>query len=125
MPTLHWLSRDADIHAAARDDLSLANKKVADKASGNDQGMEKPNDNGTNPIGSRNRDGTGTKCSPTCTARSIFPAESWIIRTQSEFARFVTALRMSRKKFVKRCRSSHRRKPKILDFALSPNLRGR
>ena len=28
MPTLHWLTRDADIHAAARDDLSLAEKKV-------------------------------------------------------------------------------------------------
>ena len=28
MPTLHWLTRDADIHAAARDDLSLADKKV-------------------------------------------------------------------------------------------------
>ncbi len=28
MPALHWLTRDADIRAAARDDLSLANKKV-------------------------------------------------------------------------------------------------
>lgn len=50
MPTLLWLTRDADIHATDRDDLSLADKKVLIR-SGNDQGMEKPNDNGTNPIG--------------------------------------------------------------------------
>ena len=124
MPTLHWLTRDADIHATDRDDLSLADKKVLIR-SGNDQGMEKPNDNGTNPHWVEKSRRHWGKCSPTCAARSIFPAESWIIRTQNGFAHFVTALRMRRKKFVKRCRSIHRRKPKILDFALSPNLRGR